>query len=125
MDVTPRRGEENLRRLSRALDELDARIRVDDLEEGIPFDHDATSLAAMEMLNLTCAAGDFDIVFAPAAAPGGFDDLAGSSVRARVGDEEVALASLEDVLRSKEEVGREKDVRAALVIRSHLKDRHA
>lgn len=31
----------------------------------------------MEMLNLTCASGDFDIVFAPAAAPRGYDDLVG------------------------------------------------
>jgi hypothetical protein len=123
VDVTPRRDRENLGRLSHALEELDARIRVDDLEEGLPFDHDATSLGATEMLNLTCAAGDFDIVFTPAAAPGGFDDMVGSSVRARVGREDVALASLEDVLRSKEEVGREKDVRAALVIRAHLRDR--
>ena len=96
---------------------------MDDLEEGLPFDHDAASLAAMAMLNLTCAAGDFDIVFSPAAAPGGFDDLIGSSVTAQVGDDEVAVASLEDVLRSKEEVGREKDVRAALVIRTYLRDR--
>jgi hypothetical protein len=125
LDVTPRRDDENLRRLSKALDELDARIRVDDLEVGLPFDHDAASLAALAMLNLTCAAGDFDIVFSPAAAPGGFDDLVGSSVRAQVGDEEVAVASLEDVLRSKEEVGREKDVRAALVIRAYLRDRQA
>ena len=96
---------------------------MDDLEEGLPFAHDAGSLAAMAMLNLTCAAGDFDIVFSPAAAPGGFDDLIGSSVTAQVGDDEVAVASLEDVLRSKEEVGREKDVRAALVIRTYLRDR--
>ena len=69
VDVTPRRDDENLRRLSAALDELDARIRVDGLEEGLPFDHDASSLGSMATLNLTCAAGDFDIVFAPAAAP--------------------------------------------------------
>ena len=67
VDVTPSRGAENLGRLSAALDELDARIRVDDNEEGLAFDHDAASLTAMAMLNLTCAAGDFDIVFSPAA----------------------------------------------------------
>lgn len=53
LDVTPRRDLENLRRLSEALDELDARIRVDDLDEGLTFKHDATSLATMAMLNLT------------------------------------------------------------------------
>ena len=122
VDVTPRQDAENLRRLSAALDELDARIRVEDLDEGLAFDHDAASLAAMTMLNLTCAAGDFDLVFSPAATPTGFDELIGSSVRVQVGDEEVAVASLEDVLRSKEEVGRDKDVRAALVIRTYLRE---
>lgn len=66
IDVTPQRGSVNLERLSRALSDLDARVRVDDLEEGLPFSHDARSLARMDMLNLTCAAGDFDIVFSPA-----------------------------------------------------------
>jgi hypothetical protein len=36
VDVTPRRDDENLGRLSKALDELDARIRVDDPEEDCP-----------------------------------------------------------------------------------------
>ncbi|HWF14692.1 MAG TPA: hypothetical protein VG244_00785 [Acidimicrobiales bacterium] len=40
VDVTPRRDSENLRRLSAALTELDARIRVDDLDEGLAFAHD-------------------------------------------------------------------------------------
>jgi hypothetical protein len=123
VDVTPRRDKDNLQRLSEALEELDAGIRVDDLDEGLPFAHDAASLAAMAMLNLTCEAGDFDVVFSPAAAPSGFDELVGSSVRIRVGSEDVSVASLEDVLRSKEEVGREKDVRAALVLRAFLRDR--
>jgi hypothetical protein len=34
VDVTPRPDTENLRRLSVALTELDARIRFDDLDEG-------------------------------------------------------------------------------------------
>lgn len=122
VDVTPRKEADNLRRLSAALNELDARIRVDDFDEGLAFDHDPASLAGMSMLNLTCSAGDFDIVFAPAAAPTGFDELAESSVRIRVGEEEVSVASLEDVLRSKEEVGRDKDIRAALVLRSFLRE---
>ena len=79
----------------------------------------------MSMLNLTCRAGDLDIVFSPAATPGGYDDLIASSVTVQVGGVEVAAASLEDVLRSKEEVGREKDARAALVIRAFLRDRDA
>ena len=80
VDVTPHRETQNLRRLSAALTELDARIRVDDLDEGLVFEHDSASLSGMAMLNLTCAAGDFDIVFAPAGAPAGYEDLVEDSV---------------------------------------------
>ena len=122
VDVTPRRDADNLGRLSAALTHLDARIRVDDLDEGLVFAHDQTSLAGMAMLNLTCASGDFDIVFSPAGAPSGYEELVGNSVVIRVGELEVAVVSIEDVLRSKEEVGRDKDVRAALVLRAFLRE---
>ena len=55
MDVTPRRDADNLGRLSAALTERDARIRVDDLDEDLAFSHDQMSLAGMAMLNLACA----------------------------------------------------------------------
>lgn len=70
IDVTPQRDPANLERLSLALRDLHASIRVDDVEEGLSFSHDANSLGRMDMLNLTCPAGDFDIVFFPAGVPG-------------------------------------------------------
>ncbi len=123
VDVTPRRDRANLRRLSKALEGLGAGIRVNDLDEGLPFAHDATSLAHMSMLNLTCAAGDFDLVFTPAAASAGYEDLIGDSVLIEVGGEHARAASLEDILRSKEEAGREKDVRAVVVLRRFVSGR--
>jgi len=122
VDVTPRRSPENLRRLSAALDDLDARIRVDALEEGLAFAHDGESLGGMQMLNLTCAAGDFDLVFTPAAAPSGYDDLVGRSVAIRIGNENARAASLEDVIRSKTEAGREKDIRTLPVLRQFVRE---
>jgi hypothetical protein len=62
----------------------------------------------MAMLNVTCAAGDLDIVLAPSAAPAGYEDLIGDSVRIEVGGERATAASLEDILRTKEEAGRER-----------------
>jgi hypothetical protein len=122
VDVTPRRSPENLQRLSDALRDLDARIRVDALEEGLPFSQDAESLARMTMLNLTCAAGDFDLVFTPAAAPSGYEDLVGHAVAIRIGDENAQAASLADIIRSKTEAGREKDIRTLPVLRQFLRD---
>jgi len=121
VDVTPRRSPENLRRFSEALDDLDARLRVDALDEGLVFSHDAESLGGKQMLNLTCAAGDFDLVFTPAA-PSGYDDLVGRSVAIRIGNENAQAASLEDVIRSKTAAGREKNIRTLPVLRQFLRD---
>lgn len=121
VDITPRRTPENLGRLSDALHELDARVRVDEIEEGLPFAHDAASIARMEMLNLTCAAGDFDLVFTPAAAPHGYDDLAPLSVVVVVGHEQARVAHVADVIRSKEEAGREKDIRVLPTLREFVR----
>jgi hypothetical protein len=92
-------------------------------DEGLVFAHDAASLAAKSMCNLTGRVCDDDIVFSPASAPGGYDDLIASSVTKKIGRVEAAAASLEDVLCSKEEVRREEDARPALVIRAFLRDR--
>lgn len=55
----------NLERLSDALVYLDARIRVSDLDEGITFDRSPQFLEKLQMLNLTCAFGEFDVLFRP------------------------------------------------------------
>lgn len=115
-------GADSLGRLSAALTELDARIRVDDLDEGLAFAHDQMSLAGMAMLNLTCPSGDFD-VFELAGGPSGYDGLVRNSVTSGVGELEVTAAGIEDALHSKEEVGRDKDVRAAVVLRAFLRER--
>lgn len=122
IDVAPRRDAVNLRRLSLALDDLDARNRVDDLEEGLAFAHDARSLARMDTLNLPCLAGDFDLVFSPAGAPAGYEDLAPSSVVITVGGQKVRAASITDVVHSKEEAGRDKDIRVLPALRRFVRE---
>jgi len=125
VDVTPQHDPQNFQCLSLALADLGARIRVNDLEQGLPFAHDAGSLARMDMLNLTCPAGDFDIVFHPAGTQSGYEDLAPRAVVIRVGDQDVRVASLADVIRSKEEAGRDKDIRALPALRRFLRDLNA
>src|SRR5438105_15139068 len=44
VDITPEAGRKNLERLSRALAELQARVRVEGEPDGLPFNHDAASL---------------------------------------------------------------------------------
>src|SRR5438309_1075658 len=52
IDLTPDAAPENLRRLSKALKDLGARIRTVDVPDGLPFDHDARSLGRAAVWNL-------------------------------------------------------------------------
>lgn len=117
--ITPDSSAENLARLSRALTELDAKIRAEAAPEGLPFGHDATSLAAAEVWNLICDDGEFDISFRPSGFTAGYAQLAPAARRVRVGDVEVMVADLADVITSKESAGRPKDLQVLPLLYRH------
>jgi hypothetical protein len=119
VDVVPQESTDNLTRLSAALRELDAKIRAAELDEPLPFDHDATSLAAGRIWNLTTRHGDLDITFTPSGTQG-YDDLKRDAVEVVLRGIPVRLASLADIVRSKEAAGRDKDRRALPVLRELL-----
>lgn len=123
IDLTPDASQENLARLSRALTDLGARIRTEAVPGGLPFSHDAASLAAAEVWNLVCADGEFDISFYPSGFVGGYAQLAVNARRLRVGEVEVVVADLADVIRSKESAGRPKDLRVLPLLYRHLSAR--
>jgi hypothetical protein len=125
IDFTPDASQDNLARLSRALTDLGAKIRTEAVPEGVPFSHDATSLAAAEVWNLICADGEFDISFHPSGFAGGYAQLEVNARRLRVGEVEVVVAGLADVIRSKEAAGRPKDLRVLPSLYRHLSARHA
>ena len=58
IDLTPEASQDNLARLSLALKDLGARIRTEAVPEGLPFSHDAASLAAADVWNLICPDGE-------------------------------------------------------------------
>src|SRR5205809_109222 len=74
LDITPATAKNNLARLSRALDELDARIRTDDVPDGLAFARDAQSLDRGAVWNLVTNAGDLDLAMMPSGTQG-YDDL--------------------------------------------------
>lgn len=119
IDLTPEASPVNLARLSLALTELGARIRTESVPGGLPFSHDASSLAAAETWNLICTHGEFDISFRPSGFAGGYAQLAVQAHRLRVGDVEVDVADLADVIRSKESAGRPKDLRVLPMLYRH------
>jgi hypothetical protein len=118
IDITPDDETDNLQKLSGALKELDARVRTAD-PPGIPFDHDAGSLRSAEVWNLICPYGEFDIAFHPAGFAGGYRQLAERARVVRVGEVDVKVADLADVIRSKEAAGRPKDLRSLPALYRH------
>ncbi|HYJ59846.1 MAG TPA: hypothetical protein VE032_00100 [Actinomycetota bacterium] len=108
VDVVPAIDRRNLERLSAALDELHAKVWTAQEPAGVPFDHDAASLASADMWNLVTDHGRLDITFTPSGT-GGYVDVARDAVHLTVLGAEVDVASLADVIRSKEASGRDKD----------------
>jgi hypothetical protein len=119
IDIVPLTDHDNLSRLSVALYELEARVRAAELDEPPPFHHDATSLAAGRIWNLTTKLGDLDLNFVPSGTTG-FADLTRDAQTVVLRGNEVRLASLADIVRSKEAAGRDKDRRALPVLRELL-----
>jgi hypothetical protein len=125
LDVVPNRDAANLERLARALRALGARIRTEGEPEGLAFDCSARFFSNQppdSMLNMTTEAGDLDVVFRPSGTQG-FRDLRRDAIEIEVAERlRILVASLADIIRSKEAAGREKD-RLALPRLRRLLDR--
>jgi hypothetical protein len=119
VDIVPAGDTDNWTRLSAALTELDAKVRAVELDEPLPFEHDGESLSLSRIWNLTTRYGDLDITQMPAGTQG-YDDLKRDAVDMRVAGVHIRVASLADIVRSKEAAGRDKDRRALPVLRELL-----
>jgi len=123
VDIMPAAGADNLARLSAALTELDARIRVDGIPEGLQFSHAATSLAQMTTLNLVTRFGDLDIAFEPAGVVD-YSQWEKDATLVTVLGVPVQIASLDDIIRSKEAAGRDKDRLQLPILRALQQRQH-
>jgi predicted nucleotidyltransferase len=119
IDITPARDPENLERLAAALLELEAKLRVEGEPEGVPFPFDAASLGRNEIWTLRTPHGDLDIAFVPPGT-GGYEDLRRDAIVVDFGHTHVSMASLADVIRSKEASGRPKDISRLPALRQTL-----
>jgi hypothetical protein len=112
LDITPARDDENLQRLSHALEELDAKLRISE-GPAVAFPFDRQFLAGLSIVNLRTRLGDLDLCF-QATGPGRdgtftYEDLQPNAVTIEL-DYPVAVAALDDVIASKEAAGRTKDL---------------
>jgi hypothetical protein len=124
VDITPSTDRGNLERLAAALERLDARLRTATKPDGVPFPFDAALLESATVWTLMTEFGDLDLVMAPAGT-GGYKDLIRDADELKVAvDPElvVTVASLADVIRSKEAAGREKDRATLPLLRRTLEE---
>lgn len=122
VDVTPSRERANLGRLADALRELDAKLRISGVDGSVEFPLDQHSFDWGTTWTFVTVHGFLDIALLPDGTRG-YDDLRRGASRERITDTlEVNVASLADVIRSKEAAGREKD-RAVLPILRQVLER--
>jgi hypothetical protein len=119
-DITPSRDHDNLQKLARALHELGARVFTEGVHEGLAFDCSAATLARADVWNLVGAAGRIDVAFQPSGTHG-YDDLANGAVTFEVYGVELQVASLEDIVRSKEAADRPQDRQDVVVLREIIR----
>jgi hypothetical protein len=115
-DCLPDRSDANMTRLAAAMADLHARLRVagmtDDEARQLPVRLDATMLKSMEISTWRTDAGDLDILNEMPTRDGRrqrYEDLTGRAVEVVIGCTAVRLASLDDVISSKEWADRPKD----------------
>lgn len=119
VDITPARDPENLERLAAALTELDARLRVPDDPAGVAFPIDARMFVGNDLWTLRTRHGDLDLVFTPAGTQG-YEDLRRAAFPIDLGGAEITIATLADVIRSKEAAARPKDLAQLPALRQTL-----
>lgn len=119
-DITPAMDRENLERLGGALRELQARLRTAD-EGGadLPFDPVAEVLGRGQVWNLVTPLGYLDLAFMPSGTTG-YEDLLRDAETMEIAGRPVRVASLADVIRSKEAAGRKKDRQVLPTLRKLL-----
>ncbi len=105
LDVMPRRELENAERLAAALNSLGARLRGDDTA----VDLEGADFLGWQTQSFETEAGPLDVV-PLAAAIGGFEDVA--TIELSLGELSVRVLTIDEVIASKEKLGRPKDTAA-------------
>ena len=117
LDLTPDPRDDNLEPLAAALRDLDAKLRTPTGTVDLPVD--GGMLRTASVWTLATSAGDLDLVFEPAGTAG-YDDLRRDALTLDLGSGEVLVASLRDVIRSKEAAHRIKDQAQLPALRATL-----
>jgi hypothetical protein len=122
LSTTPARTRENFVRLASAQRELEAKLRDPDMDEPLDVPLDERSFEQGTTWTYVTKHGYLDVAPLPDGTRG-YDDLRRSATREQLTDTvTISVASLADVIRSKEAAGREKD-RAVLPLLRQVLER--
>lgn len=107
LDICYDRSPENVERLVTVLQEAGATLRG--VDEDVPFMLDAQTILAGDSFTFNTSFGRLDILGSPSGTSG-FAGLVANSVAYDVGDLDVRVASLDDIIAMKRAAGRPKDL---------------
>ena len=110
LDICPASSRDNLGRLARALIDLDARLRAQGLGPGgMRIKLDEKTWKFTPTMTFTTAAGPLDVSLRPDGTDG-YRDLIRAAEDREIEGVQMMVAALEDIARSKEAAGRQKDL---------------
>ena len=123
VDICPDLRATNLEKLASALNELQSRILVTDEPEGLQIEVTGAllrkSIPDFQFLHFMTKYGQIDLLYKPAGTEG-YKDLVRNAVEGALGEVTVQIAALEDVIRSKQAAGRQRDLEHLPTLRKLL-----
>ena len=123
LDITPSRTPENLTRLAKVFDEIDAALATAS-EYGTWFPrHPISNWAQYDTLHLVTKFGLLDLVFVPEGSEDGFNELIRESQKLQLGKQSVRVISVDTWERLKLATKRDKDIFHLLLLARHREQR--
>jgi hypothetical protein len=126
VDIVPALKKTNLDSLAGALNEMNTRILSQEDTEGVSVQFTGKDLQQwivdFRFLNLSTDHGKLDLIYRPSGT-GGFRDLARNAETLTIGDIEVRVSALEDIIRSKQAAARARDLAQLPTLRMLLEKR--
>ena len=123
LDITPSRTSENLTRLAKAFDEIDAALATAG-EFGTWFPRfPISNWAQYDTIHLVTKFGLLDLVFAPEGSEDGFNELMRESQKLQIGKQVVRVISVDTWERLKTATKRDKDIFHLLLLAQHREQR--
>lgn len=114
LDLVPEWTDENLDRLASALSAAEAELQAPDSRTRIVFPIDAQSLRPLEVSTWRTRLGDLDVIIGTPTATRGvlarYDSLAPRATKRESFGVTILVADLDDVIESKQALGRESDL---------------